>query len=385
MTGSEEAMLTEIRKLLDTATAEGLVPAASCEIAVDGRVLPTVAVGEKARFADDGTVIPTEQREPVDAGTLFDLASVTKVFSAYTLLALVEEGVLKLDEPIGQRLPEYAHGAKAQVTLRHLLTHTSGLPSIWRGWHEPLQAALREAVPSQLPFGSTPLSDRGWLLADLLATPLSARPGSGWEYSCTGYNTAMALAERATGRPWADIVGERVIAPLNLHSATFAPEPALTAATEYQPELGRGTVRGVVHDESAWLLGGSCANAGLFASADDVVRLGEAIRVGYTPGGESSMWANQLPGILKREHAEDVANPFGHSLGLRIGQRDWMGSHGGQARGHTGFTGTSLHIDREAGLTIVLLTNCVHPSRGAEGIQGLRVAVAEVVHRYALS
>ena len=321
--------------------------AASVVVLHEGRVLARHGSGVLGRIGDDGRALAYPQ--PSDIHTWFDLASVTKVFSAVTLLTLVERGVLGLDAPIGVHLPSFAEGERSQVTLRMLLSHTSGLPAQWWGWRTPLGAAGREE-----------------LLEDLLATPLVHAPGSAWEYSCVGYNTAMALAEGATGRPWAELVASFVLEPLGLgdHIA-FVPGGSV-AATEYQPELGRGVVQGVVHDESAWSLGGECANAGLFGAADGLARFGELVLLDQLPCSSLPLFENALPEGMTL----DVA---GHSLGLRIGE-EWM--HSPQARGHTGFTGTSLMVDRSLGLVVVVLANRVHPRRSAEQMHRLRQEVS---------
>jgi CubicO group peptidase (beta-lactamase class C family) len=148
-----------------------------------------------------------------------------------------------------------------------------------------------------------------------------------------------------------------------------------TVATEYQPALARGTVRGTVHDEASWSLGGTAGNAGLFATLGDVARFTEAIRRGEDERTGVWMWDDQLPGILPPDAERP---PHGASLGLRIGETAWMGASGADCRGHTGFTGTSLQIDRGRGVTVVLLTNRVHPTRDGGSAHPLRAAVAAV-------
>jgi CubicO group peptidase (beta-lactamase class C family) len=298
--------------------------------------------------------------------------------------------VLDLDRPLGHWLADYRSGGtaaagataasatggpagKESVTLRHLLTHTSGLPPIWSGWHAPLESGR--------PF------DRQALLADLLATPLAAPPGTGFDYSCVGFNTVMALSEAATGRRWPELVAERVLDKLPV-GLTFTPDRDLCAATEYQPDHGRGMVRGTVHDETAWALGGACGNAGLFGTAAALLEFGEALRAGLpgilSAGSAREMWRDQLPDTLGAGAAAVgpgyVGPGYGHGLGLRIGHTAWMGASGTTARGHNGFTGTSLLVDREAGVTLVLLTNRVHPRRERSDVQALRSAVADALY-----
>ncbi|MGO4382853.1 serine hydrolase domain-containing protein [Specibacter sp. RAF43] len=350
MRPSPQHLVQDLKELLDAAVAAGTAPSAACAVARDGAALPVVTAGAAS------------------TGTYFDLASVTKLFTTVTALSLVDDGVLELDAPIGAHLRAYREGPKAAVTLRHLLTHTSGLPSEWRGW--------RRAHDHGQPF------HRPALIGDLLDTPLEAAPGTRFEYSCAGFNTVMALAEHSTGASWADLVHERVLARLTTGEITGAPPPQRCAPTEYQPELGRGLVRGIVHDEAAWSLGGLSGNAGMFATAGGLLAFGEALRTGLpgilSPGLAAEMWRSQLPELLG-EHFNPADPGFGHGLGLRINQQPWMGVKGAAARGHGGFTGTSLLVDASRSLTLVLLTNRVSPSRDGDDATGLRAAVSDVV------
>ncbi|BDZ49611.1 serine hydrolase [Frondihabitans sucicola] len=303
-----------VRELMTAALTADTYSGATCRVAIEGDEVASVAVGVLARIDDSGDEVSVDARQPVTEATLFDLASITKTYSAHTLLALVRVGVLDLDRPIADRLPTYREPVRREVTLRHLLTHTAGLPSTWQGWRPALAELLgaRRAVPATPTlFRSTPLTDRGALLDDLLRTPLTAAPGVRFEYSCTGYNTAMALAETATGRPWSDLVDEFTLAPLGLADTGFTPEVDRSAATEYQPEFGRGVVRGIVHDEAAWSLGGACANAGLFASSSDLLAWGRSSARAAPPSrrptcGTTSFPPSSGPGRPQRANSVPV-------------------------------------------------------------------------------
>ena len=354
----------ELQRLLASAVAEGITPSAVCAVAVDGERLPVITAGDAVRFGADGVELPEGLRTAADAGTYYDLASVTKVFTAVTALALVDDGVLALDEHVPVPL------GRSGVTLRHLLTHTSGLPGIWAGWRAPLAAGL--------PF------DRRALIADLLALAPAHPPGTRFEYSCAGFNTIMAVAELATGRPRPELVTEHVLARLpgaGGGELTYFPDPVRSAATEHQPDLGRGMIRGTVHDEAAWSLGGASGNAGMFGTAAGLLEFGEALRAGLpgilSPGLAEAMWTEQLPAVLGESLSTSGAD-YGHGLGLRIGQAAWMGSPG--ARGHNGFTGTSLLVDRDAGISVALLSNRVHPRRELSDFQPVRLAVSRAVY-----
>lgn len=341
----------EIQSLLNCAVANGVAPAASCAVVLGGQRLPVVTAGAAT------------------AETFFDLASVTKLFTTVAILALVDGGLMSLDTPISTVFQEYRHGLKAGVTLRGLLTHTSGLPSQWRGWEQ--------AFIEGRPF------DRTALIQDLLAMDLQAAPGTRFEYSCAGFNTVMSLAEQVTGIEWAQLVQSRVLSKLPTESITGSPRAQDCAPTEFQPTLSRGLIQGIVHDEAAWSLGGLSGNAGMFATAAGLAEFGEALRTGLTgvlsPALAAEMWRSQLPQLLGA-NANAASPSFGHGLGLRINQQPWMGTLGEHARGHGGFTGTSLLVDKVHGITISLLSNRVCPSRDGDDASGLRTAVSDVVY-----
>ncbi|HEX5542203.1 MAG TPA: serine hydrolase domain-containing protein [Micromonospora sp.] len=325
-----------------------------------GSPAETASVGELVRYLDAaGTPLPPAAREPVLPSTVFDLASLTKLFTATVLMTLVEEGALTLDEPVARWLPAFGDGERRRITLRHLLTHTSGLPAMLRLW--------------------TDWPDRESRVRAVLRTPLTSPPGTVFAYSCMGFLVAGLLAEEVAGRYLPDLVEERICRPLRLADTGYRPGPgraARTAATEHQPEIGRGLLRGSVHDENCWSLGGATGNAGLFGTAADVARFGEMLRGGgavdgvrvLRPETVAEMTADQLPATIDPG--------FRHGLGVRIGDAQWMGPLAAtRAYGHTGFTGTSLVVDDHRELVVVLLTNRVHPSREWSDITDLRRVV----------
>lgn len=361
-----------IETLLLQAVTDQVTPSAVCTVALAGETLAPIAVGEAVRYGENGAELPVVSRIKATAETQYDLASVTKVFTTLAALSLVDQGLLHLGEPIARYLPQYRRVGKDRVTLRHLLTHTSGLPAQWEGW--------REALDSARGF------EREELIADLLELKLLHEPGEYFEYSCAGFNTIMALAEKITGQPWAELVQQRVLDRLEPNQLSGAPVIGYCAATEYQPELGRGMIRGVVHDEAAWALGsradsGLSGNAGMFGDAASLLSLGEALRNGLpgilSPALAEEMWRPQIsPEVISRSDID-----FGHGLGLRIAQRSWVGDHP-EARGHNGFTGTSLLVDKSVGLSVVLLTNRVHPRRELSDVQALRRAISNACYQY---
>ncbi|MGW0804606.1 serine hydrolase domain-containing protein [Nonomuraea sp. NPDC002799] len=328
--------------------------AAVALIAVDGSVT-AAAAGELVRYADAERTL-AEERPPAGLDSIFDLASISKLFTTAVLLSLAEEGRLGLDEPVAGRLP----GLDPRITPRRLLTHTAGLPPTRR-----IDLELPGAGPAER-------------MAALLGTPIAHPFGGPYLYSDVGMIMAGRLAELAGGAPLDALVRSRVTGVLGLADTGYRPrDPARIAATEWKPErAGPGCVRGEVHDETAYSLGGVAGHAGLFATAGDLLAFGEALRT----GGGAVLRPESVAEMTRDQDAEGAA--FRHGLGVRLGDPAIAGPLGG-SYGHSGFTGTSLVIDPARGLTVVLLTNAVHPLRGRDGVRALRHAVAAEALRLA--
>ncbi|MGW2683398.1 serine hydrolase domain-containing protein [Streptomyces sp. NPDC001414] len=287
---------------------------------------------------------------PLDGTDMWDLASVTKPLAGLAVMALVERGTLGLDDTVGDHLPGYRGGDKAEVTVRHLLTHTSGIPGRVPLYREhPTRTALLEAVR---------------------LLPLTARQGTRVQYSSQGFIVLGLIAEAVSGEPLDALVERLVSAPLGLRDTGFAPDAARRAravATEDCPWRGRVVV-GEVHDENAVVLGAPAAHAGLFSTLEDMERIGAALAAGGR-------------GLLRPDTFALMTAPHTDCLGSRRALawqgRDPVGSPAGEvfgpdSFGHTGFTGTSLWVDPAAGRYAVLLTNRVHPSRAGDAIAAER-------------
>lgn len=281
---------------------------------------------------------------PVDpATTLFDLASLTKVVATATAaMILVDRGQLRLDDRVGRYLPEFARGPKARVTIHDLLTHRSGLP------------AGRALASSGSPAEARRV---------LLGTALESPTGSASRYSDVGPDVLAFVVERITGEPLDRFVRRSVYAPLGMRSTMFRPPPrdrSRAAATGPLP-------RGVVHDPAARALGGVSGHAGLFSTGADLAVFAQTM-LGAGAGGAVRIASDSIVALFTRRTAGWRALGWdtcagGGSCGHRLGPT---------AFGHTGFTGTSLWIDPERELFVIVLTNWV---RGRPGGAASPVAV----------
>lgn len=300
------------------------------------------AAGWALRHAARDRELPRGEWVPMRPGTRFDLASLTKLFTAVAAVQQIERGRLTLDEPVAGRVPGFAAGGKDAITVRQLLTHTSGLRP-------------------ELPF-----YEGGWPQRLLAEAPVGV-PGGGYRYSDLNLLGLQLLLERLTGRPLDVLIAEDVTGPLGMTATGYGPVPPETAAaTEDQrrpwAKADRGLLRGVVHDENAAALGGVAGHAGLFSTADDLARFCRALLAGGGP-------------VLSAESVRLLLDPPG--LGFAVDQPSWMGELAGHgAAGHTGFTGTSLVLDRHTGGFLVLLATTVHPVRPVPPDSGPRAAAA---------
>ena len=346
--------LDRLAPLLDSAVAAGATPGAVVAVSSHG-----------ARYIyGAGRLALDDPRRP-DGHTLYDLASLTKVIATTTLaMQAVSEGRLELDAPVQRYLPEFRGAGKERVTIRHLLTHSSGLRAdapLWR---------------------LTPNADSA--LRRVNAMPLDTAPGVRMVYSDIGAIVLGEVIQRVLGGRLDRLAAHRVFEPLGMASTRFRPPESWlwrVAATEYDTVWRKRIVRGEVHDEKAAWLGGVAGHAGLFGSAVDLLAFGEWLLGGGTDGRPTVRPPVQAPVRAEFTRRQNLVAGSSRALGWdtpstgsSAGTRLGPGSFG-----HTGFTGTSIWIDPARELVIVLLSNRVHPTRDNPRLGPLRIAVADAV------
>jgi uncharacterized protein YbbC (DUF1343 family)/CubicO group peptidase (beta-lactamase class C family) len=361
--------LVELDDVVHRSIDNGEIPGAVLLVGHRGRVIYRKAFGDRA-------VLPA--REPMTLDTIFDLASLTKVMAtAPSIAKLVEEGKLRVNDPVKNYLPEFASHGKDQITLRMLLTHTSGLAP-----DPPIAAAQAGAVA---------------LWKEICDESLLAPPGMRFQYSDTGFIVLGKLVERIAGETLDRYADRMFYAPLRMTHTRFLPPkewiPQIAPTEEIdlppgeQPGSGKGHVlRGEVHDPTARAMGGVAGNAGLFSTADDLARFCQMMLDGGAIANASGQAAGRK--IFAAEMVERMTLPenppwvpslrgYGWDIDSAYssprGELFPMGSYG-----HTGFTGTSVWIDPASHTYVVLLTNAVHPYR-RPAISSLRSKVATVV------
>ncbi|MBP6442957.1 MAG: beta-lactamase family protein [Gemmatimonadales bacterium] len=344
--------------VLDSAIRAGAAPGAVLALSIRGE---RFVYGTGRLGLDDAT-------RP-DGRTLYDMASLTKVITLTTLAMMaVDDGRLDLDAPVVRYLPDFARGSgnKTAVRVRDLLLHDSGLPPGRPLWLETIVRA-------------------GGILRTV-TTDLSAPPGTRMVYSDLGAITLTAILEQLYGQRIDQLFATRVTKPLGLTRMRYLPPKGWLpqiAPTEKDPWRGR-VLRGEVHDENTARLGGVSGHAGLFSSAEDLLQFGEWTlagvlgkmpAIGPTPPKAFPVWT-------KRQE-----QPAGSSRGLGWDTPSGVSSAGtimsARSYGHTGFTGTSIWVDPDREIVIVLLTNRVHPTRNTPAFGLIRAVVADAVMRAA--
>lgn len=310
-----------------------------------------------------GLAVLRPERIPMARETIFDLASLTKVMATTTaVMLLVEEGSLALDDPVAKVLPTFAEREKEGVTLRHLLTHSSGLKP-WRAFHEAILERERKKGEQIL---GTPAAAQ-WVVDSICRSGLVHEPGAAAVYGDLDFIVLGAVVEAVSHQPLDVFCRERVFGPLGLRHTGFVPlaraeaPEALRrgfAATENCPWRER-ILWGEVHDPNASAMGGVAGHAGLFAPADDVMRFAQTLLDVWH--GRSDAWPRErLREFLQRQ---DLPPGSDWALGWDTPSagRSSSGSHFSPSSvGHLGFTGTSLWIDLEREAIVVMLTNRVH-------------------------
>jgi len=281
--------------------------------------------------------------------TLFDLASLTKVIATTTaIMVLVEEGRIALDTPVVRYLPRFRGGRKAEVRVRDLLAHTSGLPS-----YRPF-------------FQMT--KSRDSMLALVYAEPLRAAPGSRMEYSDLNAILLGELIAAATGEPFDEFVARRVFAPLGMRDARFRPGRSVWSRTAPTGQWRGHAIRGEVNDQNAARLGGAAGHAGLFDTALDLARFARFVLADGEPlvrAATLDTFLTRQPGARNRALGWETVP----TLEETSSAGRWL-SDG--SVGHTGFTGTSIWIDRERDLFVILLTNRVFGPRVRNSFTSLK-------------
>lgn len=359
-------------------------------LAYPGAVLGVLWRGEVAVRHAAGRTAARDWAPPATPGTIYDLASLTKVTATLPLvLQAIAEGRLALDDPVATHLPECPH---QNVTIRHLLTHTSGLPA-WIPFY--LRTMRGDAI-----------------VRGAASTPLEAQPGTRVTYSDIGFVLLGEIVRRTLGAPLDALVHGRLYKPLEMAHTGYRPVRPAPAGSE--PPAGDLTIAptedgttieqhmtedpqwaaagrrypwrryliwGEVHDSNAYAMGGVSGHAGLFGTAEDLLAYARM----WLANGRGPRGSVLEAALVEAATAPQTSPPNVRGLGWALtgAQGWWRHALSPRAFGHTGFTGTSIVVDPARDLAIVLLSNAVHLGRDRTGIISLRPEIAAAVARAA--
>jgi CubicO group peptidase (beta-lactamase class C family) len=357
----------KVYDLMQQGVADGVFPGAVLLVAHQGRVL----------FSDAFGLARLSPERPMTIDTVFDLASLTKpLATTLALMLLVQETKLDLDQGLGSTISYFLGTDKEHVTVRQLLSHTSGLPD-----YRPYYEELSRIEPSER---------KDALKSLLLAEPLIHKPGQVSLYSDLDFMILEWLIDNVAKQPLDRFVGESVYKPLRLNHLFFVPlfdgkkrNGLSYAATENCP-WRKEIVEGKVHDDNAYVIGGVGGHAGLFGTAQDVhVLLQELLN---TWSGTSNR--GLFEGDVLRTFFERQSDAGSWALGFDTPTRPDSSSgkyFSDQSVGHLGFTGTSFWMDLEKEVILILLTNRIHPTRENERIKEFRPLLHDTVMEAILS
>ncbi|HKF25625.1 MAG TPA: serine hydrolase, partial [Candidatus Acidoferrum sp.] len=358
MDAQGEKQLEPAFAVVESAIKDGAFPGATLAIGYRGKV----SLRAFGRLTYDA------KSPEVNINTMYDIASLTKVVVTTTLVAKLAEGdfpvPIDLDAKVDRYLPEWAAGPqpawRGQVTVRHLLTHTSGLPPFKEYWRSS--------------------KSKQETLERIFAEPLEYQPGTKEVYSDLGIILTAEIIERLTGKPLGRLANECIFGPLAMSNSMYKPPKKLwpsIAPTEVDKQYRHRLIQGEVHDENAAAIGGVSGHAGVFSTAPDLAAFCQML----LDGGS---YAHQR--ILHRATVSEFTAPQQLSnrtrtLGWAVPTEGGSSGHffGPHSFGHTGFTGTSMWIDPDRQVFVVLLANRVYPTRENQKHLKVRIALHDAV------
>jgi beta-N-acetylhexosaminidase len=351
--GFEPDRLATIDSIMLRAIADSAFPGAQLLVAKDGAIVVNNAYGV-LEYASNPP--------PVNLETMYDIASLTKVVATTScVMRLYDEGKLALDDPVIKYIPQFGANGKSKITIRNLLLHNSGLPAF-------KQLFLTVRLPQEL-------------LDSVYASALVYRTGDSTIYSDFGFITLGKIVEAITGMPLDQYAKAAFFDPLGMTRTMYNPPESLwvnAAPTEHDTIWRKSLARGVVHDENAAALGGVSGHAGLFSSAPDLAVLAQMLLnngsyagVQYLKPQTVKLFTTKATPSSNRMLGWDAKTVGGYSSAGSL--------FSGSSFGHLGFTGTSIWIDPERKIFVILLTNRVHPTRANTKIIQIRPAVHDAV------
>ena len=338
-------------------------------MAISRRWFPAAAVaaghGETVEVLHGYGTFTYASRRTVTANTPFGLASLTKVIATTTAaMLLYEKELLDLDTRVGAYLDAYNAPDKRDITVRHLLTHTSGLEAFITFYEEGKRT-------------------RAEVLDSIFTGPLRSLPGEEYTYSDFGMITLALVIEEITGMSFDTFTREYIFEPLGMYATGFRGtgngDPDVVP-TEWDTSFRYRLIQGEVHDENAWILGGVSGHAGLFSTAYDLSRFARMMAQNGVLEGHQFLEATTIATFTSVQDTSLSSRALGWDTKSRDKPSSAGQLFGPRSYGHTGFTGTSIWIDPDSDIWVIILTNRVYPTRQNHEYAIIRPVIAEVIY-----
>ena len=337
-------------KIIDLAIEKKIFPGAQIMVLKDNKILANKNFG-KFTYSEDSKI--------VNKNTIFDIASLTKVVATTpVVMTLIKKKILNLEHEVNQFYPSFNGKWKENVTIRHLLNHTSGIKSY-----------------SQF-FNNVEYNNKGSIINVILNEELKFEPGTATEYSDLGMILLMDICEKVSGLKFDKMVQNWVLKPIEMNNTFFNPDISKLMnipPTEIDSVYRKKIIKGIVHDENAYHMGGISGHSGLFSNAYDIAKYAQTtLNLGIYNG--KRVFDKRL--VKKFTKGTNISSKFPFILGWDTPSKDGKSNAGDlfsdYSFGHLGFTGTSLWIDAKNNIVIVFLSNRTYPTRNKKGIYNVR-------------
>ena len=347
---SEYFDLSKAWAVLDSAIENRIFPGAQVFIAKEGQIISSYSVGHQT-YAENSPEVTTS--------TIYDVASLTKVLvTTPVTMKLSGKHLLGVDQNVSQYYPEFLDTDKKDITIRHLLTHSSGLKPYIRF------------------FLDEDIHNREDVLREIINSDLESKPGEKYAYSDLGVILLGSINEKVSGSSLKNLASRYIIKPFKMDRTFYNPNKSFLkdiAPTEIDETYRKKLVHGIVHDENAFLLGGIAPHAGIFSTAENIGNYSQMLINGGTFLGKRYFDRYIIDKFTSRQNMPSGSD---RALGWDTPSQNGNSSAGDyfspSSFGHLGFTGTSMWIDPDQKIMIILLTNRVHPTRERGGIYSVR-------------